>query len=244
MTLAVDSSPNPLPKHYKDVLKLPKQEQELWTALMKEKIGSLHERKVWELVDLPKGRKAIKGRWVFALKSDGRRKSQFVTKGFTQVFRIDYKNIFSPVVRFETLRLLLSLAALHDWEIEALDVKTAFLFGELDEEICMEQPEGFVVKGKEKKVCRLGKAIYGLKQAALQWNKQLHESLLEMGFIRCKSDPGTYFKIVGGEIIILLVYVNNALFMGSNKMQVLSHKKDFMKRWESRDLGPGRQRNI
>ena len=70
MTLAVDSSPNPIPKHYKDVLKLPKQKQELWTALMKEEIKSLHERKVWELVDLPKGRKPIKGRWVFALKLD------------------------------------------------------------------------------------------------------------------------------------------------------------------------------
>ena len=128
---------------------------------MKEEINLLYERKVWELVDLPKGRKPIKGRWVFALKSDGRRKSHFVMKGFTQVFGIDYENTFSPVVRFETLRLLLSLAALHDWEIEALDVKTTFLFGELDEEIYMEQPEGFIEKGKEKKVCRLGKAIYG-----------------------------------------------------------------------------------
>ena len=167
------------------------------------------------------------------MKSDGRRKSRFVAKGFTQVFGIDYENTFSPVARFETLRLLLSLAALHDWEIEALDVKTTFLFGKLDKEIYMEQPEGFVEKGKEKKVCQLGKAIYGLKQAALQWNKQLHKSLLEMGFTCCKSDPGTYFKIIGGEIIILLIYVDDALFMGSNKTQVLSHKKDFMKRWES-----------
>ena len=117
MTLAVDSSPNPLPKHYKDILKLPKQEQELWTALIKEEIGSLHERKVWELVDLPKRHKPIKGRWVFALKSDSRRKSRFVAKGFTQVFGIDYENTFSPVARFKTLCLLLSLAALHDWEI-------------------------------------------------------------------------------------------------------------------------------
>ena len=162
-------------------------------------------------------------------------------RGFTQVFGIDYENTFSPVARFKTLCLLLSLAALHDWEIEALDVKTTFLFGELDEEIYMEQHEGFIVKGKEKNVCWLRKAIYSLKQAVLQWNKQLHKSLLEMGFIRCKSDPGTYFKIVRGEIIILLVYVDNALFMGSNKMQVLSHKKAFMKRWESRDLGPAKE---
>ena len=123
----------------------------------------------------------------------------------------------------------ISLAALHDWEIKVLDIKTAFLFGKLDEEIYMEQPEDFIVKGQERKVCRLGKAIYGLKQAALKCNKQLHKSLLEMGFICCKSDPGTYFKIVGKEIIILLVYVDNALFMDRNKTQVLSHKKDFMK---------------
>ena len=105
----------------------------------------------------------------------------------------------------------------------------------------MEQPEGFIVKGQEKKVCRLRKAIYSLKQAVLQWNKQLHKSLLKMGSIRCKSDPGTYFKNIGEEIIILLVYVDNALFMGSNKTQGLSHKKDFMKQWESRDLGPAKE---
>ena len=201
----------------------------------------IHKRKVWELVDLPKGHKPIKGRWIFALKSDGQRKSQFIAKGFTQVFGIDYETTFSPVARFETLHLLLSLVVLHDWEIEALDVKTAFLFGELDKEIYMEQPEGFIVKDQERKVCQLGKAIYGLKQAALQWNKQLHKNLLEMEFIRCKSDPGTYFKIVGKEIIILLVYVDDALLMGSNKTQVLLHKKDFMKRWESRNLGPAKK---
>ena len=121
-------------------------------------------------------------------------------------------------------------AALHNWKLEALDVKTAFLFGELKEEIYMNQPEGFMVKGKEFKVCHLWKAIYGLKQAVLQWNKQLHKSLLEMGFIHSLSDPGTYFKIITQDIIILLVYVDDALFMGNNKTQVLAHKKQFMKR--------------
>jgi len=225
------------PKHHQDIFKLSKQEQNLWMIAMQEEIKSLSDRNVWTLVDLPKGHKPVKGRWVFAVKSDGRKKAQFIAKGFTQVFRIDYEETFSPVARFETFRLLIALAALHDWEIEALDVKTAFFFGELDEEIYLEQPEGFVVKGQENKVCRLRKAIYGLKQAALQWNKQLHKSLLEMGFLRCKSDPGTYFKIIGDELIVLLIYVDDALFMGSNKAQVLAHKSQFMKRWESRDLG-------
>ena len=120
---------------------------------MKEEIKSLHEKKVWDLIDLPKGHQTVKGRWVYAIKSDGHKKAWFVAKGFTQVFRIDYENTFSPVTRFETLWLLLSLAALHNWELEALDVKTAFLFEELEEEIYMDQPEGFVIKGKEFKVC-------------------------------------------------------------------------------------------
>ena len=104
------------------------------------------------MVDLPKGCQPIKGRWVYAVKSNRCKKACFVTKGFTQVFRIDYENIFLPVARFETLQLLLSLVVLHDWELEALDVKTAFLFGELDKEIYMEQPEDFIVKGQERKV--------------------------------------------------------------------------------------------
>jgi hypothetical protein len=123
----------------------------------------------------------------------------------------------------------MALAALHDWEIDALDVKTTYLFGELEEEIYMIQPEGFVVKGQEKKVCRLMKSLYGLKQSALQWNKALHKSLLEMGCRHCKADPVTYCKILGEEIITLLIYVDDALFMGSNKPRVLAHKAQFMK---------------
>jgi hypothetical protein len=93
----------------------------------------------------------------------------------------------------------------------------------------MIQPEGFIVKGQEKKVCRLMKSLYGLKQSTLQWNKALHKSLLEMGFHHCKADPGTYYKIIGEEIITLLIYVDDALFMGSNKTQVPAHKAQFMK---------------
>ena len=87
------------------------------------------------------------------------------------IFGIDYEETFSPVAWFETIHLMFVLAALHDWEMEALDVKTAFLFGELDKALYMVQSEGFVVQGQESKVCQLQKAIYGLKQAALQWNK-------------------------------------------------------------------------
>ena len=188
---------------------------------MKEEMKSLHERKVWNLVDLSKGHQPIKGRWIYAVKSDGHKKARFIAKGFTQVFRIDYENTFSPVARFETLWLLLSLAVLHNWELEALDVKTAFLFGELDEEIYMEQPEGFIVKDQERKVCWLRKAIYGLKQAALQWNKQLHKSLLEMGFAHCTADPGTYYKMLRFFFLFFLPLTD--LLFHHLHMGIMSH---------------------
>jgi transposase InsO family protein len=230
-----------IPKQYRDVTKLSQAEQKPWRIAMDDEIKSLMERNVWKLVVLPPGRVPVKGRWVYAVKSDGRKKARFVAKGFTQIYGIDFEETFSPVARFETVRLLLSIAALEDWEIEALDVKTAFLFGELDEEIYMEQPEGFVKKGQEKKVCRLLKAIYGLKQAALQWNKALHDSLIKMGFVRTFADPGVYIHFHDQDLIILVIYVDDALFMGSNRTYLKLKKAEFMKKWECRDLGEAKE---
>ena len=129
---------------------------------------------------------------------------------------MDFEETFSLVARFKTVRLLLSIAVLEDWDIEVLDVRMTFLFGELDEEIYMEQLEGFIKKGQEKKVCCLLKAIYRLKQAALQWNKALHDSLLKMGFTQTFADPGIYIHFHNQDLIILVIYVDDALFMGSN----------------------------
>jgi hypothetical protein len=168
-------------------------------------------------------------------------KARFVAKGFTQINGIDFEETFLPVAMFETVHLLLSIAVLEDWDIEALDVKMAFLFGELDEEIYMEQPEGFVKKGQEKKVCRLLKAIYGLEQATLQWNKALHDSLVKMGFIHTFADPGVYIHFHDQDLIILVIYVDDALFMGSNCTYLKLKKAEFMKKWECRGLGEAKE---
>ena len=112
------------------------------------------------------------------LKADGRYKTRLVTKGYTQVQGIDYEETFSLVARYESIRYLLAHAALLDWEIEAMDVKLAYLHGVLEEEIYMEQPEGFVAKGEENKVCKLVRSLYGLKQAGRVWNRTfLHTQL-------------------------------------------------------------------
>ena len=135
-TLAVNQGEWTIPKQYQDIAKLPWEQQKSWYDVTKDEMKSLHDRKVWDLVNLPKGWQPVKKRWVFAIQSDNHVKAQFVVKGF-QIFRIDYEETFSPIARFETVCLVLALAALHDWEIEVLDVKTTFLFDELDEEIYM-----------------------------------------------------------------------------------------------------------
>ena len=136
------------------------------------------------------------------------------------------------------MRILLATAALEDWDIKALDVKTAFLYGNLDEELYMEQPEGFIKKGHEGKVYKLKKALYGLKQASLAWNKEANESLKSLGFKCLISDAGIYVVKQEGTIIVVILYVDDVIFMGNNAKLLMSKKKQFMKKWECRDLGP------
>ena len=127
---------------------------------------------------------------------------------------------------------------LENWHITALDVKTAFLYGKLDEEIYVEQPEGFKLKGQEDKVLQLYRAIYGLKQAALAWWKELDQSLQQLGFKRLYADSGIFVAHHGdGMPIAILAYVDDILFLGPNSALLASKKKLFMDQWECRDLG-------
>ena len=223
---------------YRDIARLPQAEQKLWRLACQEELDMLHKRKVFELVDHPRDRKVIKNRWVFDVKSDGRKKARLVAKGFSQVEGLDFDQVFSPVVRFETVCLMLALAALEYWYITGLDVRSAYLYGKLDEEIYMEQPEGFAAPGQERKVLRLWCALYGLKQASLAWWCTLDESLKELRFERLKSEAGIFFyKKKGTNIVIDIIYVDNALFCGPNKAVVDAIKAQFMRKWECRDLG-------
>ena len=141
-----------------------------WKRSMEEEMESLRKNNTWTLVSLPKGRKAVTCKWVLRIKYDqngeiDRYKSRLVARGFTQKEGIDYEETFAPVAKFTSIRALLALAAERDWDLQQMDVKTAFLNGQLEEEVYMTQPEGFVEKGKEELVCKLQKSLYGLKQA-------------------------------------------------------------------------------
>ena len=123
-------------------------EKDKWVAASTEEFEGLTKMGIWKLVDRPADRKTIKCRWTYVMKSDGRYKAQLVAKGYTQIQGIDYEETFSLVARYESIRYLLTHAALQDWEIETMDVKLAYLHGVLEEEIYMEQLEGFVGQGE------------------------------------------------------------------------------------------------
>uniref|UniRef100_A0A2N9EMG6 CCHC-type domain-containing protein n=1 Tax=Fagus sylvatica TaxID=28930 RepID=A0A2N9EMG6_FAGSY len=178
-------------------------EKDKWMEAMVEENESLSKNKTWELTELPKGKKPIGCKWVFKKKEavsekEGERfKARLVAKGYSQRHGIDYDEVFSPVVRHTSIRAVLALVADQDLELEQLDVKTAFLHGNLEEEIFMEQPEGFKQPGTENLVCRLKKSLYGLKQSPRQWYKRL-KSLLHKEFEM--KDLGAAKKILGMEI--------------------------------------------
>jgi hypothetical protein len=224
---------------YKDILKMPADTQEEWKLACCEELESLRRHKVYELVNPPKGRRVIKNHWVFDLKSDGQKKARLVAKGFSQVEGIDYDEIFSPVVRFETVQMMIALSALKDWHISRLDVKTAFLYGELDEELYMEQPEGFKDPRNKNKVMCLKKAIYRLKQAALAWWRALDKSMATLSCTRLVSDSGIFVN--KDKTIVIIVYVDDVLFLGAKIKDISSLKQRFMKIWECRDLGDAQE---
>ena len=192
---------------------------------------------------LPKGKKTLKNKWVFKLKhqensSQPRYKARLVVKGFGQKKGIDFEEIFSPVVKRSSIRVVLALAASQDLEIEQLDVKTAFLHGDLEEEIYMEQPEGFKVKGKEDLVCRLRKSLYGLKQAPRQWYRKFDSFMETNGYSKTTSDHCVFIKRYGvDDYVILLLYVDDMLIVGQDIAKIEKLKKDLNKSFAMKDLG-------
>jgi hypothetical protein len=217
----------------------------MWMTAMQEEIEALHKNNTWDLVPLPQGRKAIGNKWVYKIKRDGndqveRYRARLVVKGYAQKEGIDFNEIFSPVVRLTTIRVVLAMCAIFDLHLEQLDVKTAFLHGELEEEIYMLQPEGFAETGKENLVCRLNKSLYGLKQAPRCWYKRFDSFIISLGYNRLSSDHCTYYKRFeeNDVFIILLLYVDDMLVIGPNKDRVQELKAQLAREFDMKDLGP------
>jgi hypothetical protein len=181
-------------------------------------------------------------KWVFRTKfnpdgSINKHKARLVVKGYSQIFGIDYSDTFAPVARHDTIRLLLAIVAQKGWQVFHMDVKSAFLNGFLQEEIYVEQPEGFSVKGQEDRVYLLKKALYGLKQAPRVWYNRINDHLLQLGFQKSLSEATLYVKHVGADILIISLYVDDLLVTGSNISLVEEFKQEMKEVFEMTDLG-------
>ena len=232
------------PKTYKQAMKSPNAKQ--WENAMKEELSSLNKHNTWDLVDLPAGKNLVGCKWVFKTKRDAsgavdRFKARLVAQGYSQEYGIDYDEVFAPVARYDSIRSVLAIGAQHNYEIHQMDVKSAFLNGELDEEIFMKQPEGYIDKNQPEKVCRLNSSLYGLKQSARCWNLVIDSYLKSKNFVQNSADPCIYYKsevVDGKEIVVLIaVYVDDSILC-SNQLSVLNaEKKDLSERFEMDDRG-------
>ena len=194
-------------------------DKEKWLEAMNQEMESMYSNSVWELVDPPEHVRSIGCKWIFKKKRgvDGKVetfKARLVAKGYTQKEGVDYEETFSPVAMLKSIRILLSIAASLDYEIWQMDVKTAFLNSHLDESIYMVQPEGFVAKGQEQKVCKLLRSIYGLKQASRSWNLRFDETIKTYGFEQNVDEPCVYKHIDNKKVVFLVLYVDDILLIG------------------------------
>lgn len=204
-----------IPNNYNEAIM--NDEKGNWLAAMQDEINSLYENGTWVLVDKPENRKIIDNRWVYTRKvnADGtdRYKARLVIKGYSQKPGVDFNETFSPVARFDTIRFMLSIAALFNLKLGQFDVKTAFLHGNLKEDIYMKQPEGF--NDGTNRVCKLKKSLYGLKQAPRCWTDHFKNLILNLGFYQSTADPCFYIYRKENDLILLTIYVDDGLLAAS-----------------------------
>ena len=211
-----------------------------WQAAIQAELKTLEDMKTWTLEDLPADRMPVGAKWVFALKKDQqgnivRYKARLVAKGFSQRPGLDYSETFSPIVRPESIRTLLAIAAIQNLEMRQLDVKGAYLHGDLKEEVYMVQPPGF--EDETGRVCRLRKTLYGLKQSGREWNRKLHELLTSNGFERLQVDHGVYKRHVGDQYIFLTVWVDDLLVFSTSPTLIAATQAALAREVEVTDMG-------
>ena len=185
-----------------------------WKSTIEAKMSALSNNAIWYLVTRPPRKTTVGCHWVYTVKylSDGSiecLKARLVSKGYTQIYSVDYTETFSPVAKISSVRILISLAANLGWPLFQLDVKNVFLNGNLKEEVYMEQPFRFVAHGESGKVCRLHKAIYGLKQSPNAWFGKFSEVVLKFELQRCHSDHSMFSHTSDRGKILLIVYVDD-----------------------------------
>lgn len=229
----------PEPKTFEEATRSPHAKE--WRNATDLEYQSLIDNDTWDLVELPEEKSAVGCKWVFKVKYNGqgkieRFKSRLVAKGYSQRHGIDFEETFSPVVRYSSIRTLLAHAVQKDMIVHQMDVITAFLHGKLNEELYMQQPEGYEVSGKENLVCRLKKSLYGLKQASRCWNQALNEFMVQAGFVQSNADPCVFTRFEDHTTIVA-VYVDDLIIFTDIIDDMTETKSLLSKQFKMKDMG-------
>ena len=231
------------PTSYKEAIQ--SKDREKWLEAMEEEHQAHIDNGTWELVPRPAGVNVIASRWVFKTKRDEngeivKYKGRGVAKGCSQIEGVDFEARYAPTGKPTSIRTVLCVAGILDWELENMDVNTAFLNADVEEEIYMKQLEGFEVYGPngEELVCKLKKSIYGLRQAARNWHLTIDQWMKEYGFHAAEADTCVYVKREDQEVIVVIIWVDDLIIAGSCKSIIRDFKAAISKRFSMKDLGP------
>lgn len=219
---------------------------ELWKRAMYEEMQCFEDNDAWELMDgPPDSTTVVPCKWVFKRKisesGEVKYRARLVAKGCVQKAGVDYGDVFSPVVRHSTLRLLIALAVRLDLKITHIDVKTAFLNSSLEQPVYMRQPEGFIVKNHENKVYRLKKAVYGLKQSSRAWNARVNEVLSELGYNKSNHESCLFIKKDKNLLTLVALYVDDFFVFSNDCGSVEFLKSKLSSEFDIKDLGEAKQ---
>lgn len=214
-----------------------------WREAMDIEIRAIKRNETWELTTLPAGAKKIGVKWVCKTKLNekgevDKYKARLVAKGYSQRHGIDYNEVFAPVARWDTIRTILALATHKGWYVYQLDVKSAFLHGELNEAVFIDQPQGYEKQSEEHKVYKLRKALYGLKQAPRAWYSRIEAYFIKEGFEKCYCEHTLFVKSGDeGKVLIVSLYVDDLIFTGNDGDMFRRFKESMKKEFDMTDLG-------
>ncbi len=213
-----------------------------WDNAMDKEMVALDANATWELVVLPKDKKAIGYKWVYKVKhnADGsvnKYKVRLVAKGYAQTYGIDYEETHSPIAKMTTIRAIIAMVAAKGWSLHQMDVNNVFHHGDLQEEVYMEQPPGYVDQTHPNLVCRLKKTLYGLKQAPRAWSDKIGQYLVTSGFQTSNADFSLYVKKTNHGIIVIVIYVDDLIITGDSDADIFDLKKLLKQKFEMKDLG-------
>lgn len=214
----------------------------IWRLAMDEEIKSIERNQTWNLTELPVGAKKIGVKWIYKTKLNelgevDKFKARLVVKGYSQQQGIDYQEVFAPVARMDTLRMIIAFAAASGWKLYQLDVKSAFLYGELEEDVFVEQPLGYEKTGNENILYKLKKALYGLKQAPRAWFSRIESYLLKEGFESSPSEQTLFIKRKESKTLIVSIYVDDLLFTSNDEEMLYEFKCSMRREFDMTDLG-------